>query len=137
MTDDQHDAPDIPPALSESEWAAETVPMPDTKASRTFRAQTTIGGLSIDGQIHIRDVNDLAALIALANAAMNDEDPRKFRRDQVTNLRLIAGAIASEHSENEQGIDAKGDPTLCMHCAAEALHELADALESYLPPQTP
>jgi len=71
-------------------------------------------GLLIEGAQHItigRNVARLTALIALANAALVDDDPRKLRREHVDALRSAA--------------DGKIDVAL--------LRDLADAIDSYLP----
>jgi hypothetical protein len=52
--------------------------------------------------------------MAVANAAMSDEEPRKFKRAHVEALRSVA----------EGGVGAK---------EAAVLRELASAIESYLP----
>lgn len=55
-----------------------------------------------------------AGAIALANAALPDDDPRKITRERVNILRELWAECPYEYQT--------------------ALRELADALESYLPP---
>jgi hypothetical protein len=116
MTDDQTQAPDIPPALTEAEWSFKIVDRPSVRAdaNRGFRGHF----LFPDGMV---DANDVAALIALANAAMNDEDPRKFTRRQIKVLRQAAEFCSMSPSQS------------WLH---EELHDIADAIESLLPPET-
>lgn len=71
------------------------------------------------------DPDDLVALIAHANAALPDYDPRKVTREMVALLREIVdderrGAVLGEYGINLRDVDR--------------LERLADALESYLPP---
>jgi hypothetical protein len=84
--------------------------------------------LSIDGftQVLVRDGGDLAALIALANAAMNDEDPRKFTREHVVALRSATEELARDY--DAVATDARS-------ARAGLLDDLADAIESFLPPE--
>lgn len=58
------------------------------------------------------------AIIASANHALPDDDPRKITREWVEQLRAWAGVL-----ENDRGDVAGAD-----------LRSIADALESYLPP---
>jgi hypothetical protein len=114
----------IDPALTAEEWA--TVPWADRV---TFFACVEGTGLTIaDGSptprvgIHV-ERDDLSALIALANAALPDSDPRKIRREWMRELRERA-------LDHPIGVDNKSadipDPILT---------EIAAALESYLPPE--
>lgn len=119
------DGPDIPPALTFREWVRGrtdrgdlrielengdmlTVSMPPSATG--IRADAVRWGITISGM-----ADDFAALIALANAALPDEDPRKLRREHVEVLRSAP--------------DGPGD--------VSPLFELADAIESFLPPETP
>lgn len=76
---------------------------------------------------------DLPSLIALANAALPDSDPRKITREDVEVLRSAAEDL--EHA-CEYG-------RWCRWCIDHSLglanrvrlKRLADALESYLPPE--
>jgi hypothetical protein len=64
------------------------------------------------------------ALVALANAALPDTDPRKITRARVDALRDVAREI---DAENKSMITSLG-------WADDFLLALADSLESYLPP---
>lgn len=153
------DEPDIPPALSEVDWAQ----IPDAESALVM----------------LNDDRDVPAVIALANAALHDEDPRKIRREHVELLRKAAALIARHMPSaaygaggSGAGIGANGEAGGSAHFAGDphprlggggagigdvvtpygggsgasipspepyqqafdGLHELADALESYLPP---
>lgn len=128
----ENDAPDIPPALSESEWENEAAIVGGlgVRIRHTIPNQPTLEISSVDGRIatpvlhSIADTNSIAALIALANAAMNDEDPRKITRETVDTLRQMRALL---HGVG-MGVDPEGGRTFVA--------ELADALESLLPPLT-
>ena len=101
----------FPPALQAHEWRDGRSSLRDTGVVLSLAGEL---GLLIEGAQHItigRNVSRLTALIALANAALLDDDPRKLRRDHVDALRSAA--------------DGKIDVAL--------LRDLADAIESYLP----
>jgi hypothetical protein len=63
---------------------------------------------------------DMARLIALANAALPDTDPRKITRAMVERLYGLANVLRDVHR---------------MNIDAEQCESLADALASYLPPR--
>jgi hypothetical protein len=67
----------------------------------------------------------IPAIIVAANAALPHDDPRKVRREWVAELRRMAGeAEASDRRGEKDGPVV--DPYICR--------SMADALESYLPP---
>ena len=119
----------IVPALSESEWH-----------DREFKDERGYG-VGLDERINIRSgltmltdegltgyITNIPGTIALANAALTDDDPRKFTRDTVRALRAAIDRLEPgqpkaviEHAE------AWLRATLVRHAAA---------LESYLPPET-
>jgi len=104
----------LPPALQDHEWRNGQSTLRDTGVVLSLAGEL---GLLIEGAQHItigRNVARLTALIAVANAAMSDEEPRKFKRAHVDALREAAD-------------DAGAEP----HAAL--LWELASAIESYLP----
>jgi hypothetical protein len=104
----------IPPPLQDHEWRNGQSTLRDTGVVLSLAGDL---GLLIEGAQHItigRNVARLTALIAVANAAMSDEEPRKFKRAHVEALRSVA----------EGGVGAK---------EAAVLRELASAIESYLP----
>jgi hypothetical protein len=73
----------------------------------------------IEGAQHVtigKNGPRLTALIAMANAALSDDDPRKFTRAHLDALRAAADEKNGDGSEN-----------------TERLRQLANALESYLP----
>lgn len=103
----------LPPALLDEEWRDGRSRLRDTGVVLSLAGEL---GLLIEGAQHItigRNVGRLTALIALANAALNDDDPRKFKRAHVDALRSAAAR-------------AEGDD-------ATTLHDLANTIESYLP----
>jgi hypothetical protein len=103
----------LPPALQDHEWRNGQSTLRDTGVVLSLAGEL---GLLIEGAQHItigRNVARLTALIAVANAAMSDEEPRKFKRAHVEALRTAA--------------DNADAPSAAM------LRELANAIESYLP----
>jgi hypothetical protein len=103
----------LPPALQDHEWRNGQSTLRDTGVVLSLAGEL---GLLIEGAQHItigRNVARLTALIAVANAAMSDEEPRKFKRAHVDALRAAAD---------------NGDAP-----SAAVLRELANAIESYLP----
>jgi hypothetical protein len=88
----------IVPALSPDEWAKHE-PHQSSRVSRP---------------------KELAAVIALANAELNDADPRKLLRAHVKLLRRVAD---DHDSDSEAG-----------QTVPQLLRDLADLIDSYLPP---
>lgn len=119
---------DIEPALKAEEWDAEirnTMPGRDesvflarsgTVTHIGIRSQDTWRGEPYTGAIHASR-SALAAVIALANAALPNSDPRKITREKVDALRLT---LLNEGSAFGTG--------------RRLVQQLADALESYLRP---
>ena len=104
----------LPPALKEDEWRDGRSRLPDTGVVLSLAGEL---GLLIEGAQHItigRNVGRLTAIIALANAALADDVPHKFKRAHVDALR--SAASAAEGSED-----------------GALLHDLANTIESYLP----
>lgn len=102
-----------------------------------------ISGRGDGNEVEFRDAEHLAALIALANAALHDEDPRKLRHWSVFVLRGAAKWI-DEHMSKEVGEfeEVTGSPTIDSKRFVPSelfseLHELADVIESYLPKEKP
>lgn len=121
-----NDAPDIPPALSAEEWRKRFTVRPGPAHVIFYEGQRSalcVGQQTTAGPVVVlQDVNDLAALIALANAEMRRfDDPRAILREHVTLLREVADAY--EHDTAGIGDDR-----------SDRVREFADALESYLPP---
>src|SRR5215475_7181635 len=86
----------LPPALLDEEWRDGRSRLRDTGVVLSLAGEL---GLLIEGAQHItigRNVGRLTALIALANAALNDDDPRKFKREQVDVLRSVADKAGGE-----------------------------------------
>jgi len=102
----------LPPALQDHEWRNGQSTLRDTGVVLSLAGDL---GLLIEGAQHItigRNVARLTALIAVANAAMSDDEPRKFKRAHVEALRAAADGAGAN---------------------AALLRELASAIESYLP----
>jgi hypothetical protein len=78
-----------------------------------------------------------AQLIALANAALPDSDPRKITRERVQSLRALAEELAFDDCTIPEDEDAP--LTLAgrehRHRLIAEARNLAAALESYLPPE--
>lgn len=98
----------IKPALTPKEWQAV-----DVTDVRGWDDGSIYVGRSNDGDWNVSKKPH--ALIAILNAALLDSDPRKFTREWVNELR--------------EGTNAVGVNTAL-------LHHIADALESYLPPDS-
>lgn len=121
----------IEPALTEKQWG----PMPPRigtfvlgEPDDRFGAQVSISPSEITIQDDWGESADAppAAVIALANHALPDDDPRKITREWVEALRAEAkrGQYAERVGDNA-GFSAI-DPALAS--------QIANALESYLPP---
>jgi hypothetical protein len=109
----------IEPALSAEEW----------KAGR-FGDQSQFVEISGVGDLDVANedrysgqVVDAVKVIALANAALPDSDPRKITREKIL---LVRSAIVHEPYAGSSSPNPDG---------AAALQAFADALESYLPPE--
>jgi hypothetical protein len=95
----------IEPALSEAEWKGVR-----SGADDVTRYYFTKGRL--------------AAVIAACNDELPDSDPRKITREMIEALRSAASFVPDFYAA-----DANGDNIVAL------CHSLADALESYLPPE--
>jgi hypothetical protein len=112
----------IRPALEADEWAnrqrcfgsrevVEVLPCADGPRVRVSTADET---LDVSGG------DELAALIALANCALSDDDPRKLSWRYATLLR----EVAHDRSARSGG---------ASQVVVELLRQLATVIESYLP----
>jgi membrane protein required for beta-lactamase induction len=109
----------IEPALSEAAWRY-WLADPDY-----IRSSIAIGCDAISYDLR----QEPARLLALANAALPDSDPRKITRTWVTELRGLA--VALEKIARHAGASDE------MHAVAERIRDRADALASYLPLEEP
>jgi hypothetical protein len=143
------DSPDIPAAVTSTgwlygrmEWVARRSKAEGERDSISVTEQAdgtksvTIAGRS--GQVDVNDVEQLVALIAFANDALHAEDVRKIRREHVSLVREAAELLArgvQPAAENVAGEPASEEPQAILEAGERysRLHELADALESYLP----
>lgn len=107
------DTPKIEPAVTSEQWA---------RHSDTFRRVWMIEAV---------DEQDFAALIALANAALKDDDPRKITREKVRLVRELAD-LAWLRAKSFK--IAEPFATQNADRARAEVEQFADALESYLPP---
>lgn len=124
MSDEQNDdAPDIPPALNERQWQGFQFARGPIQLAIMDPPGLVclVRSDEVQATAVLNDVNDLAALIALANEALRRfDDPRAILAKHVALLRKIAdGRWESDIEEDKYG----------------ELHELADALASYLKPE--
>lgn len=112
----------IEPALSAREWG----PMPIRVGTYRLGYRADLSPTNVlvgNGTISIQDsygeASDapLAAVIAIANHALSDDDPRKITREWVDALRRVATAFPLLGEFRE-------------------ISAMADALLSYLPPET-
>ena len=124
------DTPKIEPALTPEAWGefknGREVVLGDPTDRFSPRVSFYKGKIGIyDDWSNGNDTADLAAIIALANAALPDDDPRKITRAHTALLFRIAQWIANGFPEDDaQSFAAGGE-----------LHDLGRILASYLPPQ--
>ena len=91
-------------------------------------------GVQIDDGSHtasIFEAENVRRLIAIANAALPDDDPRKITRTSVDAIRSCAARL-------EADVNARlmtESLTQAMRIDAMTLHRIADGLESYLAPE--
>jgi hypothetical protein len=105
----------IEPALTEEEWAN--------------NGEDVVGGyldwesgvIDTSGTYVSRGPRFIPALIALANAALSDSDPRKITREMVDDLRMAASGLRHEYGSVDED--------------AASVDRVSDVLESYLPPE--
>lgn len=110
----------IEPALTAQEWA--DAREPDSSEGLAYEV-TYLWGRSRP-----------AGTIAIANAALKDDDRRKITRDKIIQLRSVAHFL--EESDGRLAVAWPPDGNPWRKAAAE-LRTTADVLESYLPPETP
>jgi hypothetical protein len=116
----------IQPALSAEEWAKnlndrgglEIQAFPE-ESSISIQDWGAMSGVTVGSE-------DLPALIALANAALPDSDPRKITREMVDGLRREA--------DRAEYADRVGDNAGMTDLDAR---RIADVLASYLPLERP
>lgn len=85
--------------------------------------------------ISVFHAEPVRAIIALANAALPDSDPRKITREWVNAIRNASPSLPTPRNNTEWVTTGQALATAEAHRAV--LDLIADALESYLPPQTP
>ncbi|MDB4914066.1 MAG: hypothetical protein JWM95_1710 [Gemmatimonadetes bacterium] len=105
----------IEPALSAEEWRAlQSVKIGSSAYALDEISRSTVSQERSDNECSV-------ALIAVLNAALPDSDDRKFRSHWIEWLRTEADILKRAGA---------GAGALCAN-------EIADALESYLPPELP
>jgi hypothetical protein len=107
----------VEPALSGYEW------------SHVRRGGDTLRDAQLDAAIEgVRRLRaeHMPALIALANAALPDSDPRKITREMVAAMRDAAHSAESRHDRSGELVDYE---------TQRQFEQWADALSSYLPPE--
>jgi hypothetical protein len=111
----------IPPALTEQEWKNREahIGWGDGHIRAADGSVNVAVGDGYYGNWGCDDVRELGVLIALANHAMPDADLRKITRAMVESLREVSAAVGDRWRWDTSAID-----------------EIADILESYLPPQS-
>jgi hypothetical protein len=121
----------IEPALSAEEWEAIASP------------ENVSGCFDLDYDARIEDDADIryeerhknltgAAIIAVMNNRLSDDDPRKMDLSWVLAIRSCAMDVEAAYENpgpSYQNPEARERLTL--------LNQIAEALESYLPPETP
>lgn len=119
----------IEPALSPDEWE-------NPADVGYFDWDSGIVDVSADA---FRPAKLPAKLIALANAALPDSDPRKITRETVRRLSALAGHLENVNDMSQEIGDGYA-PDVWQSAEMEQgitlLRAIADALESYLPPET-
>jgi hypothetical protein len=115
---------EIPPALTPDEWKRRAMGQrPLVEAELGTVGENDEHTLYITDDLNAFGADNLPGLIALANAALPDTDPRKITRHHVWIVRTLADHVDTQHPGG-------------IRFRREAL-ELAAVLESYLPPETP
>ena len=125
----------IEPALSADEWEVPHAPRPHLYACVERETLTLadgtvapLTGICLDA---VEEPQSIYALIALANAALPDSDPRKLRRDWLCELRDAADEIEMQLRNPHWRM--ADDRSLAAH-RMHTLRLVANAIESYLPP---
>jgi hypothetical protein len=140
----QHYSPERPevmtapirPVMTPEEWSRAMLNAWDTGArlsKATVGSVRTAGPQRLVLEVESRDgpINDsidgdgLPKLIALANAALPADDPRKITREWITALR----DMEPQGVESFRGFDETAQRTEAM------IQQMIAALESYLPPE--
>lgn len=123
----------IEPALTAEEWR-EKVAWMDPYRVGVSVGITPNGVVEIDDDDYYsgftRTMSRPAALIALANAALPDSDPRKITLGTVLELRRWAEFVAI-------GMKDSGYKHEVVQANFDQMRDFADALSSYLPPEVP
>jgi hypothetical protein len=144
------DAADIPPALSASEWNVLEAKRRNGELEISVAkygdelAKLYVWDSQVDpgASTQVDDANDVAAVIALSNELLRRfDDPRAFTREHVELLRDLANRIGEESISYR--VEASDPEKLGISAAdlapdfrqIDLLNDLADALESYLPPR--
>lgn len=118
----------IEPALSETEWAERGDPVVSGYIDWGMQVVDVRSGCGYGGNKE-QERRFIPGLIALANAALPDSDPRKITREKITALRSAAHFLENADGRLAVAWSADDNP---WHKLAAELRATADALESYL-----
>lgn len=124
----------IEPALSADEWFVPQIARPHLYCLSEERVGLSFGDGSVAPRTGIDvEIEDVPAIIALANAALRDSDRRKITREWINELRYAADTLkpiaylAATPQPTERDRELMDTSTV--------LSVIADALASYLPPE--
>jgi len=113
----------IEPALTAEEWA-------DARKRGPLIALSDLSGEDQVGDPVPFLVDDLPYIIALANAALSDDDPAKITREKLDAVyAAVVFAVAQMHEAHGRDVATPAERRALALAAA-----FSDALESYLPP---
>lgn len=113
----------IEPALTPEDWRISSAAV-----GPEFALQRLRDLYDSHGEAQALRVQDMPQVIALANAALPDDDPHKVTREKVERLHEGARAMMNTHYERCTG------GCTCER-ESDALAAFADTLASYLPPE--
>jgi hypothetical protein len=127
----------IEPALTLEEWANADGPTYDRPYCMIFPADAASGGIvvSVGSERAWVAPQDLPPAIALANAALPDDDPRKITHDMVAAIRDVADTLDRVCGAKMIGSVQVHGPAGSAYLLRDDFGAIADALESYLPPE--
>jgi hypothetical protein len=128
----------IPPALSDAEWKSGTeegqYPLRLRTVTRTRYSEPereVVNRWCNTGADIPLTEDELRATVAMCNAALPPDDPHKITREWVVDLRAAAYEV------RESSREASGSEWDRLNALADRLYLRAEALASYLTPETP
>lgn len=117
---------EIEPALTPEEWAKHS-----GGTAAVWMSAKLPRSDSEDAEIRLDFAERPIAVIALANAALPDDDPRKITREKLDAMREVFDSWISYQSD----IAASMDAAVSSHPAVQDVEELLAALAALLPPE--